>query len=42
MTITQMTYFLEVVKRRSCTKAAGALFVNQSTLSKSIRRPFML
>ena len=37
MTITQMTYFLEVVKRRSFTKAAEALFVNQSTLSKSIQ-----
>lgn len=37
MTITQMTYFLEVVKHRGFSKAAEALFVNQSTLSKSIQ-----
>lgn len=37
MTMVQLAYYVEVVKRRSFTKAAEKLFVSQSTLSKAIR-----
>lgn len=37
MTLNQLSYFSEIVKQRSFTKAAEVLFVSQSALSKSIR-----
>ena len=37
MTLNQLSYFVEIVKQCSFTKAADKLFVSQSTLSKSIR-----
>lgn len=37
MTITQLNYFLGVVTHRSFTRAAEALFVSQSTLSKAVQ-----
>lgn len=37
MTLTQLTYFCEVVRLSSFTKAANKLFISQSTLSKSIK-----
>lgn len=37
MTLNQLSYFVEIVKQSSFTKAADKLFVSQSTLSKSIR-----
>lgn len=36
MTINQLSYYVEVVRQQSFTKAAEKLFVSQSTLSKSI------
>lgn len=38
MNITNFMYFIEVVKRSSYTKAAEALFVSQSTISKAIKQ----
>lgn len=38
MNITNFMYFIEVVKRASYTKAAEALFVSQSTISKAIKQ----
>ena len=37
MTLNQLSYFTEIVRQRSFTKAADVLFVSQSALSKSIR-----
>lgn len=37
MNLTQLNYFREVVEKGSFTGAANALFISQSTLSKSIR-----
>lgn len=37
MTLVQLTYFMEVVRQGSFTKAAEKLFVSQPALSKSIR-----
>ncbi|MCY1714792.1 LysR family transcriptional regulator [Caproiciproducens galactitolivorans] len=37
MTMTWLTYYVEVVKQRNFTRAAEKLFVSQSTLSKAIR-----
>lgn len=37
MTMTWLTYYIEVVKQRNFTRAAEKLFVSQSTLSKAIR-----
>lgn len=36
MTLTQLSYFREIVRMKSFTKAANKLFITQSTLSKSI------
>ena len=37
MNITQLKYFIEVVKQKSFTKAAEYFFVSESTISKSVR-----
>lgn len=37
MTLNQFSYYVEIVRQSSFTKAAEKLFVSQSTLSKSIR-----
>lgn len=37
MTLNQLGYYIEVVRQSNFTRAAQKLFVNQSTLSKSIR-----
>lgn len=37
MTLTQLNYFVTIVQERGFTKAAEKLFVNQSTLSKSVQ-----
>ena len=37
MNIKQLTYFIEIAKRKSFTKAANELYISQSALSKTVK-----